>query len=124
MKHEFTMPIRTRSMANARLHWAAKMRAARAERETAMLLFRNEINRGNVKPPVASVSLTRFGLKLMDGDNLQTALKHVRDGIADALGVADGPGGIRWSYAQERVRKREHVGVKVLVDKENDDATT
>lgn len=47
------------------------------------------------------VKLTRIGRKEMDGDNLQGALKAVRDGIADAIEIDDGDKRMTWDYAQE-----------------------
>jgi hypothetical protein len=36
----------------------------------------------------------------LDGDNLQSGFKAVRDGVADWLGVDDGSGLIDWQYCQ------------------------
>jgi len=38
----------------------------------------------------------------MDSDGVASALKAVRDGIADALGIDDGNSRITWIYGQER----------------------
>lgn len=50
------------------------------------------------------VTLTRFhppGKGVMDDDGLRATFKHVRDGIADFLGVDDSPrSGIQWRYSQ------------------------
>jgi hypothetical protein len=36
----------------------------------------------------------------LDGDNLQSGFKAVRDGVADWLGVDDGNSLVDWQYAQ------------------------
>jgi hypothetical protein len=36
----------------------------------------------------------------LDGDNLQSGFKAVRDGVADWLGVDDGDKRIDWQYGQ------------------------
>lgn len=107
------MPIKTRSMANARLHWAAKAQIARDQREAARILVSDTINRGWKPGTISMIRLTRLGTKEMDCDNLASSMKHVRDGICDALKITDGPRGVKWEYEQQRVRKREHVGVCV-----------
>lgn len=46
------------------------------------------------------VKLIRVGGKKLDGDNLQTAMKPVRDCIAEWQGEDDGDSRFRWSYSQ------------------------
>lgn len=48
------------------------------------------------------VRLTRLSSGELDGDNLAMAFKHVRDGVADALGIDDRDSRIVWEYAQEK----------------------
>ncbi len=51
------------------------------------------------------ITLTRVyvGHYALDDDNLRATFKHVRDGIADWLGVDDSPrSGIEWRYEQMR----------------------
>jgi len=50
----------------------------------------------------------------MDGDGWQAAAKPIRDGIADALGVADNDPCLEWRYIQEKGAPKEY-GVQVLV---------
>jgi hypothetical protein len=64
-----------------------------------------------------AVKLVRLGGNQMDvGDNLNIAMKWVRDAISDLLGTSDGPTGtgslITWEYGQERCDK---VGVRVTI---------
>ncbi len=53
-----------------------------------------------------SITLTRVFVghgRSLDDDNLRATFKHVRDGIADWLGVDDSPrSGIEWRYEQKR----------------------
>lgn len=53
----------------------------------------------------ARIQLTRLGRKKMDDDNLAAALKAVRDGIADAIGIDDGDKRVAYCYAQKSSRK-------------------
>lgn len=50
------------------------------------------------------VRLTRLSPGTLDDDNLRGALKAVRDGVADRLGVDDRDPRVTWEYAQERFK--------------------
>jgi hypothetical protein len=54
------------------------------------------------------VTITRVSPRLLDDDNLRGALKAVRDGIADALGVDDRDERVRWRYRQIRGTVKYH----------------
>jgi hypothetical protein len=60
------------------------------------------------------VELIRLSAGTLDDDNLVTALKSVRDGVADWLCVDDGSDHVDWWYGQEKV-KRGTWGVRVSV---------
>ncbi len=92
----FATEIQTRavSLANQREHWGKRASRAKLQRKLAWLKARP----GEL--PLI-VILTRIGKRRLDGDNLQGALKSVRDGVADRLGVDDGSPLVRWEYAQE-----------------------
>lgn len=60
------------------------------------------------------ITITRVGPRELDGDNLQGACKHVRDGIADWLGVNDRDKRIQWKYEQTRCGVKAY-GVTVRV---------
>lgn len=98
------LPIRTWSEANLRQHWAKRARRARSQRQTAKLLLRSATRPDG---PVA-ITLTRIAPRALDSDNLAAALKAVRDGVADALGVDDGSAQIDWRYAQRRGEPGEY----------------
>ncbi len=91
--------LRLVSEANARgVHWARTRRAKRARQLVAAAL-------ATVQPLTtpAEVYLVRVGPRALDGDNLQTAFKSVRDGVAEACGVDDGPDApLTWRYEQRR----------------------
>lgn len=91
---------RTIASTNAREHWA--MRAKRAKRERASACIQGlSISRRGMKLPI-KVTFTRYGPKVLDTDNILSALKALRDGIADAFGVDDSKGsGIEWEYAEQ-----------------------
>ena len=101
-------PVRLRSVANMREHWAAKAKRAKAHR----VIGRNAGKGWKLLP--CRVTLTRIAPRALDGDNLQSAFKAMRDGVADALGVDDAEPRVEWRYAQERGRVKEYaVTVKI-----------
>lgn len=97
-----TIPIRTISALNSREHWSARARRVKKERETTAWLLK-----GHQKPelPVV-VKLTRVGPTngLDQGDNLNSAMKGVRDQIAEWLGINDRDPRARWRYDQRRAK--------------------
>lgn len=102
------VPIATRSP-NKREHWGARARRVRTERAAVFGALRG------LDAPLALplvVTLTRIGARRLDGDNLQGALKGVRDGVAGFLGVDDADPRITWRYAQEMTRERRREPVR------------
>lgn len=110
---EREIPIRTVSEANMRSHWAAKAKRVKQHRWAACVLFRVEL--AKVRLP-AVVVLTRLAPSSgLDDDNLASALKATRDGIADAFGLDDRDPRVRWEYRQERSRRGVYaVRVRVM----------
>mgnify|MGYP000283041968 CR=1 FL=1 len=111
---EVLLPIRTWSEPNLRVHWAKRARRAHKQREAARMLVRaalaplppwNSIRAGNRK---LKVWLWRIGPRELDSDNLAAALKAVRDGVADALGMDDGDPRLLWCYGQRRGKPGEY----------------
>ena len=100
-----TIPIRTVSESNARGHWSKRAKRARSQRAVAAMVLRS--NCAAPKAPL-SVRLTRVSPRGLDDDNLRGALKAVRDGVADWLGVDDRSPLVTWLYAQERGKPREY----------------
>lgn len=95
---QFTIPIRTVTGLNAREHWRKRHKRAHAERSAA----RWACPAGITAP--CTITLTRVspGTRPADDDNLAGACKHVRDGIADRIGIDDGDARLTWRYAQRR----------------------
>lgn len=91
------IPIRLPSMANGRMHWATKARIVKKQRDAVALLVRHV----SIKPPCL-VTLTRFGPRSLDCDNLQSSFKAVRDEVASLLHVDDADPRVRWEYRQAR----------------------
>jgi hypothetical protein len=104
---EVSLPLRTRSTLNVREHWTRRARRMQAQR--AVVRMRLAVVKLSLP---AVVTLTRVGPRALDGDNLQGALKAVRDGVADALGVDDGSEDIQWFYSQEKGTHAVHVKVE------------
>lgn len=92
------IPMRTVNETNVREHWAQTRSRSRGQRAivSAMVLS----HYGKFSLP-ATVVMTRYGPQKMDGDNLRPALKHVQDGVQDAIGVDDGDDRWDWQHAQE-----------------------
>lgn len=102
----YVLPIKTVSALNSREHWRKRAARVKAERAATALIVRPFFT-----PCI--VRMVRLSPALCDDDNLQGAMKAVRDEIARINGVDDGPTGpITWVYAQEKC-KRGTFGVRV-----------
>lgn len=108
-----TLPVKTVSEPNARDGWAPKHRRSSGQRGIVALMLRPQV--GRLGLPVR-VRLVRLSAGELDDDNLRGALKAVRDGVADALGLRDDrdPRVTAWDYDQERV-PRGAFGIEVTV---------
>lgn len=96
------IPIRTVSEANARDHWTKKKSRTSEQRGLARVFCR-DAKRLKVALPL-TITLTRVSPtgKTLDDDNLASALKATRDGVADALGIDDGDKRLTWVCQQRR----------------------
>jgi hypothetical protein len=101
---------------NARTHWATRARAAALARE----LTREALGSwprgwavGGERPVVRLAMGCRAG-RLPDGDNLQTALKSVRDEVCAVLGVDDSDGACGFEYSAYR-HKEDCVEILAVV---------
>jgi hypothetical protein len=98
---KFTLPITAKSTANLREHWAEKARRVKPQREAALRAVKSRLS--ELGPTRLVVLMTRVALSDgLDDDNLRSALKSLRDGIASALRVDDRSPLVRWDYAQRR----------------------
>lgn len=94
------IPIYIPSMANARLHWSARSREVKRQRDITAVMFRANVR---TKPcPPCTITLTRRGPRKMDDDNLISSFKAVRDQLAKEMGVDDGSSDIQWKYGFEK----------------------
>lgn len=94
----FTVPIRAVNESNTRQGAGPYMaRKAATKAVMAEVLPRLAV----VPPGPWVVTLTRYGTKRMDDDGVRSALKVVRDCVADWLGVDDGDTErVKWRYRQ------------------------
>lgn len=103
-----SIPIRTVSETNMREHHMARHRRRKGQRQTAGLVLLGALRAEGVKAP-CGVLLTRVAPSGgLDGDNLVSSLKAVRDGVADALGLDDADPRITWAYEQRRGKRGEY----------------
>lgn len=95
------LQVRTVSEANSR-GWHGKMKRAAEQRWLTWLhLSRLELPR--LPAAVRLVRLRPPRGRPLDSDNLASALKAIRDGVADAYGVDDASPLYRWSVEQQPV---------------------
>ena len=117
------LPLRLVNASNRREHWAARAKRAKTQRVAARLAvwgpwgrysFDNlgdvtMLDRGLV------VNIIRIAPRPLDDDGAVTSAKNVRDGIADALGLAaDNDPRVTWVVAQERGKPRTY-GVRIEI---------
>lgn len=101
------LPMHLPSVANLREHWAKRARRAKQHRMAALAVPR--------APLPCTVRLTRVAPRALDDDNLRSAFKALRDGIADRLGVKDNDPRVEWQYAQDTGRGKPYaVCIEIL----------
>lgn len=110
------LPLRTVSSLNQREHWSKRARRTKTQRTVARLKTESELRPVRRWFVPTTVKLTRVAPGKLDGDNLQGALKAVRDGIADALGIDDGDDSVTWTYDQQRGRARQYAVIVELFE--------
>lgn len=102
------------SEANQRGHWSKGAKRAKEQRSVARMKV---YGAGAVRLrgwTALAVTLTRLAPRRLDSDNLQRALKAVRDGVADALGVDDGDPRIEWRYGQRKAMSIDGIEMRSL----------
>jgi len=104
------LPIKTVAGLNAREHFRGRARRVKAERTAAYLSVKCA-----ERPFPCVVTMTRISAGVLDSDNCVGAFKSLRDGIADAYGLADNDPGFTWNYAQEKCA-RGKFGVRIEIE--------
>ncbi len=113
---EFEIPVRTVNPTNNRQHWRVVWQRSKNQRSLA----KAKTEMAWPQPFPCVVTLTRISPGTLDDDNLRPALKSIRDGIADAFGVADNDPRIDWRYAQEKCKPKRY-GVRVKITAKGED---
>ena len=90
-------------------NWTHDKKAARAKKNRSAAKFWTEqkvryshMGEFIVGGAPLKVTITRIAPGKLDDDNLTGSAKHVRDGIADALGIDDGDPRITWVVEQAK----------------------
>ncbi len=128
MTISWEIPIRTVSEANRHEHWSAASKRHRSQQLTVRLSFWHYMTL--YKLP-AIVTITRLAPRVLDDDNLVSALKWIRDELAEIMlpdipahymcchgrimsqkGRCDSDPRIKWRYDQE---KRKEYGVRIEI---------
>ena len=109
---EAFLAIELPSLANKRMHWAAKARLVKQQRRSAALLMRSLV--GDPPSGPMAITLTRVGARVLDKDNLAACFKGAQDGVADWLGIDDGSPLLDWRYEQ---RTGKPHGVRVRIER-------
>lgn len=119
------VPVRTRTPGNTRRAWQMDWREAKRQRETAASAAKLALAKLSeaeklafFAAPAVVVQVTRFGSRRLDPQNVFGAVKHVIDGVADALGVDDGNEWYDW-----RLPKQEKGSPMVRVELSTGDDT-
>lgn len=110
MSVRFEVPILVKSANNLREHPMARHERVKKQRRATGYRWP-----GWKAGPLLVVRLTRLAPRSLDGDNLQGALKGVRDEVAAKLLLDDASPLVRWDYRQEKAPTgKESVRVEVL----------
>ncbi len=104
LTNSVSLPLRTTRGLNSREHHMARSRRVKAEHEAVTWALIQAHGRQPPFAPPLVVTLTRYSPSIgLDDDNLQGALKAVRDAIAAWLGIDDKhTAQVRYAYAQQR----------------------
>ncbi|MFA4900877.1 MAG: hypothetical protein WC563_15270 [Brevundimonas sp.] len=93
--------VRLVNATNEHTHWRVRSKRAKAQRGLASMVLRSIC--ATPPPPPLTITITRHAPSNgLDSDSLPPSGKHLRDGIADFLGVDDGSASLTWLYCQER----------------------
>ena len=110
---DITLPLRTKNPTNNREHWRIVWKRSKVERYTTYMVVYAKVFLGSLELPTTA-TLTRLSFGELDDDNLRSAMKACRDGVADAFDVADNDKRLKFEYAQEKC-KRGTYGVRIRI---------
>lgn len=134
MKHvvTFEVPIRLVNGSNSRAHNIVKAKLAKKQRQEFVtfvqsMSFTPFVRFHLPKPPrtyaIARweppyslplvITITRLAARRMDDDGAVTSAKHVRDQLAELLGINDNDSRVEWRVKQET---RRTPGVRVTLE--------
>lgn len=100
-----TIELHTKPEGNSREHWRKVQQRAKSQK-----LIVGHVLKQHTPPALpAVITMTRLSFGEMDDDNLRSALKRVRDAVADWCGCGDSPRDpLRWEYGQEKTKRGHH----------------
>ena len=99
MTLKLSIPLRTGRGLNDRMHFMVRARKVKAER-LAVGFVMNTQHKAPAGPVTVNLGRVSPSAKGLDKDNLQGALKAVRDQVAAWLGRDDADDSITWNYGQ------------------------
>lgn len=108
------LPVRTVNSLNVRGRNEKRDRMRRAKEQRELACGQVLALPAHLRQPPLMVRLTRYGPRRMDDEGMIASLKHVRDGIAKAVGVDDGDTtAIRFDYAEQVISPPHCFGVRI-----------
>jgi len=110
---EVEMPLRIESRANIMTsnHWAgraAKVKQHRSVTKGVLVSVGFHLRQAMAAGARYVVLMTRIAPRKLDGDNLASAFKAVRDGVADTFAVDDGDERVRYVVDQRTGKPKEY----------------
>jgi hypothetical protein len=109
------VPVKLVNGLNQREHWAPKAKRAKDQRSAAFNVLMYSVGphprylpEWPESPAPVTITITRRGGGRMDDDGLTASAKHVRDGIADWLGIDDGDPRLTWVVRQDKAPRGQH----------------
>ena len=109
------VPLKLASELNMHEQWRARHKRANAQRELIGLTCMSRLAPFRKTATPLVVTIERIAPSALDDDNLVGAGKHVRDAIAEVLGLPnDRDARVTWLYGQRRRRVREYATVVTI----------
>lgn len=121
---KFTVPVKTVNeqnfdRGNSRIAAIIRTKRRQQQRKTARFCTMEQLDRIPAVLLGTTITLRRISVGKMDNDGLHTALKSVRDGIADALGIDDGSPAVTWKCEQGKGKRGVYeVEVEIVPNQE------